>query len=151
LCQYFNASADCQYNKVQTPAMLSAMQSQIDAWSGGAIDHKSNVATQKVYLFVGTRDSTVGPNPMLAVQTQYVNNGVEQVPLIQASNVAHVFPTDFSVSSNNPCGASLPPYIANCKYDGAKAVLSAFYGTLNPRNNAPAPSRYVEFSQREFT
>ena len=151
LCQYIYPYANCQNNNTISPSMLATMQSEIDAWSGNAIDDKSNVTTQKVYLFVGTKDSTVGPNPMLALQTQYLNNGVPQVPLVQASNAAHVFPTDFSVFGDNPCGTSLTPYIANCKYDGAKAVLSQFYGSLQPRNNAPAASNYVEFNQREFT
>ena len=52
---------------------------------------------------------------------------------------------------NNPCATSFTPYISNCSYDGAKAVLSQFYGTLQARNNAPAVANYREFNQREFT
>ena len=150
-CQYDQPYGNCQNNNTISPAMLATMQSRIHAWSGGAIDDKANVAAQKVFLFVGNKDATVGPKPMQAVQTQYLNNGVAQVPLVQASNTAHVFPTDFTVAGNNPCSVSLTPYISNCGYDGAKAVLSQFYGTLAPRNNAPAASNYLEFNQREFT
>lgn len=151
LCQYLYAYADCQNKNVITPAMLDAMQMQIDNWSGGVIDSKANVATQKVYLFAGTKDATVGVNPMLGVQAQYLDNGVPQVGLVQSSNTAHVFPTDFTSAGNNPCGASFTPYISNCNYDGAKAVLTQFYGPLQPRNNAPAATHYLEFNQREFT
>ncbi|MCX2865850.1 hypothetical protein OOZ63_28935, partial [Paucibacter sp. PLA-PC-4] len=151
LCQYEYAYASCQNNNVISAAMLAAMQADIDSWSGTTIDSKANVATQQIYLFTGTKDATVGPNPMLAVQTQYVSNGVPSVSLIQRSNTAHVFPTDFSATGNNPCAASLSPYISNCSYDGARAVLSQFYGTLLPRNNAPAAANYLEFNQREFT
>lgn len=151
LCQYKYAYTSCQNNNAISQAMLDAMQATIDNWSGGVIDDKANVATQKVYLFVGTRDTTVGPKPMAAVQTQYLDNGVPQVALVQSSNAAHVFPTDFSATGDNPCGVSLSPYISNCGYDGAKAVLTKFYGTLAARNNAPAASNYLEFSQREFT
>jgi poly(3-hydroxybutyrate) depolymerase len=151
LCQYHYPYQNCQNNNTISASMLATMQATIDNWNGGVIDPTSNVETQQIYLFTGTKDATVGVNPMLALQTQYLNNGVPQVSLVQSANTAHVFPTDFAAAGNNPCGASLPPYIANCKYDGAKAVLTKFYGTLNARNNAPSPANYLEFSQREFT
>jgi poly(3-hydroxybutyrate) depolymerase len=150
-CQYLYPYQSCQNNNVITSSMLANMQTTIDNWSGGAIDDKANVAKQKVYLFTGTKDGTVGVNPMLAVQQQYANNGVPSVNLIQAANTGHTFPTDFTSAGNNPCSTSFTPYISNCSYDGAKAVLSQFYGTLQPRNNAPAAANYVEFNQREFT
>lgn len=151
LCQYNYAYTACQNNNVISTAMQTNMQGDIDSWSGTAIDNKANVAGQQIYLFTGTNDMTVGPNPMLAVQTQYTNNSVPTVSLIQRANTAHVFPTDFSGPGNNLCNLSLSPYISNCSYDGAKAVLTQFYGTLLPRNNAPASANYLEFNQREFT
>ena len=151
LCQYHYPYASCQNNNAISASMLDTMQVTIDNWSGGAIDNKANVATQKVYLFTGTKDSTVGVKPMQAVQQQYANNGVASVNLIQAANTGHVFPTDFTSAGDNPCSTSFTPYISNCHYDGAKAVLSQFYGTLHPRNDAPAAGNYREFNQREFT
>jgi poly(3-hydroxybutyrate) depolymerase len=151
LCQYHYHYTSCQNKNVISQAMLDTMQASIDSWSGGVIDSKANVATQKIYLFTGKKDNTVGVNPMLAVQDQYADNGVPSVTLVQAANVGHVFPTDFNSTGNNPCSTSLPPYISNCSYDGAKAALTQFYGTLLPRNNAPAAANYREFDQREFT
>lgn len=151
LCQYHYQYASCQNKNVISQTMLDTMQTTINNWSGGAIDNKANVATQKVYLFTGTKDNTVGVNPMLAVQEQYADNGVPSVNLIQAANTGHVFPTDFTSAGNNPCATSFTPYISNCSYDGAKAVLTQFYGALQPRNNAPAAANYKEFNQREFT
>jgi poly(3-hydroxybutyrate) depolymerase len=151
LCQYHYSYELCQNKNVITSTMLDTMQTTINSYSGGAIDDKANVATQKIYLFTGTKDNTVGVNPMLAVQEQYSANGVPSVNLIQAANTGHVFPTDFTSAGNNPCSTSFTPYISNCSYDGAKAVLSQFYGALQPRNNAPAAANYREFNQREFT
>jgi hypothetical protein len=119
----------------------------------GTIDPKSGVATQKIYMFVGSSDFTVGPNPMAALRTQYTNNGVPSANLeyVQRASTAHVFPTDFDATGNNACSSSASPYISNCGYDGAKAVLTRLYGTLNARNNAPAAGNYIEFDQRAFT
>jgi len=111
------------------------------------------VAGQKIYLFVGTSDYTVGPNPMNAVQTQYTNNGVPAASLsyVQRASTAHTFPTDFDSTGNNSCSSTASPYISNCGYDGAKAALSSFYGALNARNDAPAAANYTQFDQTPYT
>ncbi len=153
MCAGHSNYTACMYNATISSTMLSTMQADINNWSGASIDNKSNVATQKIYMFVGTSDSTVGPNPMNGVQTQYTNNGVPtgNLDYIQRASTAHVFPTDFDSTGNNACSSSASPYISNCGYDGAKAMFTKFYGTLNARNNAPAAGNYIEFNQTEFT
>jgi poly(3-hydroxybutyrate) depolymerase len=153
MCAGHNNYTACMYNASISAAQLTTMQNSINSWStSGAIDNKANVAGQKVYLFVGTSDTTVGQNPVTALKTQYTNNGVAAANLehVVRSGASHTFPTDFDSTGNNGCGSAASPYISNCSYDGAKAVLSKFYGTLNPRNNAPAAGNYIEFNQTEF-
>jgi poly(3-hydroxybutyrate) depolymerase len=153
MCAGHNNYTACMYNASISSSMLGAMQTDINNWSGTSIDNKSNVATQKVFMFVGTSDYTVGPNPMNAVQTQYTNNGVPAANLTytQLASTAHVFPTDFDSTGNNACSSSASPYISNCGYDGAKQMFTKFYGTLNARNNAPAAGNYIQFDQTPFT
>jgi len=139
----------CMYNASISASMLSTMQADLNNWNGTAIDNKAAVANQKIYMFVGNSDSTVGPNPMNAAQTQYTNNGVPAANLsyVRRDGAAHVFPTDFDATGDNACGSTSSPYISNCGYDGAKAVLSWIYGPLNARNNTPAAGNYIEFDQ----
>ncbi len=154
MCAGHNNYTACMYNASISSTQLATMQNSIDSFSSsGAIDSKSNVAAQKVYMFIGSSDTTVGPNPMNAARTQYSSNGVTAANLefVQRASTAHVFPTDFDATGNNACSSTGSPYISNCGYDGAKAVLSKFYGTLNARNNAPATGNYIEFDQRAFT
>ena len=154
MCAGHSNYTACMYNATVSSAMLTTMQNDINSWStSGAIDNKSNIAGQKIYMWVGSSDSTVGPNPMAGLKTQYTNNGVAGPSLdyIQQSGAAHTFPTDFDSTGNNSCGSAASPYISNCSYDGAKAVLTRFYGTLNARNNAPAAGNYIEFNQTQFT
>ena len=153
MCAGHSNYTACMYNASISASRLATMQADIDAWSGSAIDPKANIAGQNVFMFVGTSDYTVGPNPMNALQTQYANNGVPAANLqyVQRASTAHVFPTDFDATGNNACSSSASPYISNCGYDGAKAVLTQFYGTLNARNNAPAAANYIEFDQTAFT
>jgi len=153
MCAGHSNYTACMYNATISAGMLSTMQADINNWSGTAIDDKANVAGQKIYLFVGNSDYTVGPNPMNGVQTQYTNNGVAAANLdyIKRDSTAHTFPTDFDSSGNNACSSSASPYISNCGYDGAKAAFTKFYGALNARNNAPAAGNYIEFDQTAFT
>ncbi len=153
MCAGHSNYTACMYNASISSSMLSTMQTDINNWSGSQIDNKANVAGQKVYMFVGNSDTTVGPNPMNAAQTQYTNNGVTAANLdyIKRDSTAHTFPTDFDSTGNNACGSTASPYVSNCGFDGAKAVLTKFYGTLNARNNAPASANYIEFDQTAFT
>jgi poly(3-hydroxybutyrate) depolymerase len=152
-CAAHNNYTACMYNATISSSQLSTMQADINNWSGNQIDAKANVANQKVYMFVGTSDYTVGPNPMNGVQTQYTNNGVTSANLqyVQQSGAAHVFPTDFDSTGNNACNSSASPYISNCSYDGAKALFTKLYGALNARNNSPASGNYIQFDQTPYT
>ena len=153
MCAGHSNYTACMYNATVSAGMLSTMQADINNWSGTANDNKVNVANQKIFMFVGNSDYTVGPNPMNAVQTQYTNNGVPVANLdyIKRDSTAHVFPTDFDGTGNNACSSSASPYISNCGYDGAQAAFTKFYGALNARNNAPAAANYIEFDQSAFT
>lgn len=154
MCAGHNNYTACMYNASISASQLTTMQNSINSWStSGAIDSKSNIAGQQVYLFIGTSDTTVGQNPVTALKTQYTNNGVPAGNLqhVVRSGASHTFPTDFDSTGNNGCGSAASPYISNCGYDGAKAVLQQFYGTLNARNNAPAAGNYIEFNQTQFT
>lgn len=152
MCAGHNNYTACMYNATISSSMLSTMQADINNWSGNQIDAKSNVANQKVFMFVGTSDYTVGPNPMNAVQTQYTNNGVTSANLAytQLANTAHVFPTDFDATGDNACNSSSSPYISNCGYDGAKQMFTKFYGTLAARNDSPAAGNYIQFDQTPY-
>ncbi|MBU0890552.1 MAG: prolyl oligopeptidase family serine peptidase [Gammaproteobacteria bacterium] len=154
MCAGHNNYTACMYNANISASQQTTMQNSINSFSSaGTIDNKSNLASQKIYIFTGTSDTTVGPNQTTALQTQYLNNGVpaSNISYVQRASTAHVFPTDFDSTGNNGCTSALSPYISNCGYDGAKAALTHFYGALNPRNNAPAAGNYVEFIQSTYT
>src|SRR4051812_28433082 len=153
MCAGHSNYTACMYNASIGSAMLNTMQADINNWSGTAIDDKANVAGQKIYLFVGNSDTTVGPNPMNAVQAQYSANGVpaSNLEYVKRASTAHTFPTDLNSTGNNACNTSASPYISDCGYDGAKAALTTLYGPLSPRNDSPSAANYIEFDQTAFT
>jgi poly(3-hydroxybutyrate) depolymerase len=153
MCAGHSNYTACMYNATISAPMLNTMQADINNWSGTSNDNKSNVANQTIFMFVGTSDYTVGPNPMNGVQTQYANSGVPagNLTYVQRASTAHVFPTDFDATGDNACNSSASPYISNCGYDGAGAMFAKFYGTLNARNNAPPAGNYIQFDQTAFS
>lgn len=118
------------------------------SWSGNKINPVSNLQSRKIYMWTGTADTTVGPNVMSQLKTQLANfASAANVSYITTSGAAHTFPTDFDAAGDNSCSSSVSPYISNCQYDGAGAVLQWMYGPLNARNPGTLSGSIVSFSQ----
>ncbi|CAF4307056.1 unnamed protein product [Rotaria sp. Silwood2] len=141
----------CMYTS--SPAITQSI-SNTKSWSGNKIDDIKNLAKQKVYMISGTSDSTVGASVMTQLYKYYVTEGQfipsANVVFKKDLNSAHTFPTDFDSTGNNACGSTSSPYISNCGFDGAGAILEHIYGSLNPRNNGALSGKFIEFDQGEF-
>jgi len=99
----------------------------------GAIDALSNLADHNVYVFSGQNDKTVYPGVVKKLVTMYQDLGVKNVVTNFTTEAGHSFPTtDFG----NPCGTTQSPYITNCDFDGAGALLKTIYGDLKPKVRA---------------
>ena len=136
-----------------SPSVTTSI-SRTKSWSGNKIDDISNMATQKIYMISGSSDTTVSTAVMNQLYKYYVTDG----QFIPSTNVvykkdlksAHTFPTDFDSAGNNGCGVASSPYISNCGFDGAGAILEHMYGTLQPRNDGTLNGKFIEFDQSEF-
>jgi hypothetical protein len=118
------------------------------SWSGNQIDAVANLQSRKIYMQVGSSDTTVGPNVMNQLKQQLANFDTSSNTIYVTTNgAAHTFPTDFAGSGDNACGSATSPYISNCGYDGAGAVLQWMYGRLNARNTGTLSGSVVSFSQ----
>lgn len=120
----------------------------MESWSGDEIDPVSNLANRKIYMQVGSADTTVGPNVMNQLKQQLANfDNPSNTTYATTIGAVHTFPTDFNGAGDNLCDESISPYISNCGYDGAGAVLQWMYGNLNPRNTGQLSGAVVSFSQ----
>lgn len=99
-------------------------------------------------MWVGSSDTTVGPNVMNQLQSQ-LTNFVDSANLsyVKTSGAAHTFPTDFSGSGDNSCSSASSPYISNCNYDGAGATLQWLHGALAAKNTGTLSGSIVSFDQ----
>jgi hypothetical protein len=118
------------------------------SWSGNQIEPTANLQSRKIYMQVGSADTTVGPNVMNMLQQQLANfDAASNTTYITTSGATHTFPTDFNGAGDNACGTSASPYVSNCNYDGAGAVLQWMYGSLYARNMGTLSGSVLSFSQ----
>ncbi len=114
----------------------------------GRIDALEGLAQDRIYLFTGTKDRTVLPAIVTAAAELYVGLGVPaaQVKVVSDIPAGHAFVT---LDKGIACGTTADPYITDCDYDQAGALLAHIYGALQARVAEPA-GEYVVFDQQEF-
>jgi poly(3-hydroxybutyrate) depolymerase len=115
----------------------------------GRIDPIENVRSDRIYLFSGTDDHTVVPATVEATRRFYTELGVpdDQVAFVKDLPAGHGFVTE---NKGRACDYTGRPYIIDCDYDQAGAVLKQIYGTLEPPAAEPTGS-FVVFDQSPFT
>lgn len=118
------------------------------SWSGAQIDSLDNLSSRRIFMQVGTADTTVGLNVMRQLDSQLSEfYNAANLQFVATIGAVHTFPTDFDRVGDNLCTESISPFISNCAYDGAGAVLQWLYGPLNPRNTGNLAGTVVAFDQ----
>ncbi len=115
----------------------------------GAIDATSHLAGSKVYLFSGSIDSTVKPAVMDDLRVFY-KSFVPDANVVYKNDLAaeHSMVTD---DYGSACSVKSTPYISDCNFDLAGAVLKQIYGPLAARKEGALPGAgFVEFDQSAF-
>jgi poly(3-hydroxybutyrate) depolymerase len=114
---------------------------------GGDIDPLAGLADDKVYLFSGNEDATVRREVMEAAAGFYAAAGVpqDQITLVRSQG-GHAFLTE---TEGIACGLSKEPFVSDCDYDQAKAILEWIYGPLAPPSASPQ-GEFIVFDQSAF-
>jgi hypothetical protein len=114
----------------------------------GEIDPIADVVHDRIYLFTGTSDHTVAPSIVKHAAEFYEKLGVPQsnIELVSDLPAGHAFVTD---DEGSACDVSGEPYVVNCNYDQAGALLKQIYGELQPRAATPTGD-FIDFNQRPF-
>ena len=115
----------------------------------GRIDPIAGVQADRVYLFSGTEDRTVVPAIVAAAAEFYKALGVpaEDIEYVTELAAGHAFVTE---ASGLACAETGKPYVVDCDYDQAGALLRHIYGDLKPSSSEPT-GELVVFDQRAFT
>jgi poly(3-hydroxybutyrate) depolymerase len=114
----------------------------------GAIDPLAGLAQDNVYLFSGNEDQTV-TRPVVKAAEQFLKEvGVApgNITLVEGEG-GHAFLTE---EGGAACGITGKPYVSDCDYDQAKAILGWIYGPLAAASPEPQ-GKFVIFDQQPFT
>ena len=129
---------------------VSSLVTNTNNWaSQGWIDPVANLQSSRLYLFSGSLDSAVKTGVMDALKTYY-NSFVPAANVVYKKDIAaeHAMLTD---DYGSACSTKAAPYINDCNFDLAGAMLGQLYGALNPRNaNALPAGNYLQFNQSQF-
>jgi len=114
----------------------------------GTIDPIAGLAQDNVYLFSGNADETVSRPVVKAAKRFYEEIGVAgtNMTLIEGDG-GHAFITE---QGGAACGISETPYVSNCGYNQAEAILAWIYGPLVEGSAEPS-GRFVLFDQGAYS
>jgi len=119
-----------------------------DLAAKGEIDPLAALARHNVYLFSGDADATVTRPVVEAAKQFYSLAGVPAGSLtLVTGDGGHAFITD---EGGAACGISETPYVSDCDYNQARAILGWIYGPLKPSSGAP-DGAFVVFDQGDFS
>ena len=128
---------------------VDALVAKTTGWAKeGAIDPTTNLANSKVYLFTGAKDSVVPQSTSVDLQSYYKSFvPAANIVLKRDIDVEHAVVTDDYGAS---CLTKATPFINNCNFDLAGAMLQHLYGPLSPRSKLIVDTSLVEFDQSSF-
>lgn len=114
----------------------------------GAIDPLSGLADDTVYLYSGSEDQTVTRPVVKTAERFYLEAGVApgNVSLVEGEG-GHAFITE---QGGAACGITAPPFVSDCDYDQAKAILAWIYGPLAGASSSEPQGRFMVFDQGAF-
>ena len=126
-----------------------SMQSMSDMASVGEIDGLEGIASDRVYMFHGTKDETVARSSMDALETTYLSLGVSELAINYVSSVdaGHGFVTENAAVG---CADIAPEYLVDCDLDQAGDILNWLYGDLAPPVS-PVAGNLLTFDQSLYS
>jgi hypothetical protein len=123
------ATEMCMYGLMGGPQTSTLIQYTKEQASKGTIDATSNMANDKVYVFSGSKDTTVYPKVVKTLEDYYgafLNSPSTQISTKYNLAAQHCIPT---LNYGETCSIKMSPYIGDCSYEGAGTALQTFYGS----------------------
>ncbi|WP_280156640.1 PHB depolymerase family esterase [Piscinibacter sp. XHJ-5] len=142
-----NATGRCMAHNTSIP--VATLVNTTRSWAAsGLLDPVSNLSASRLYLFSGTLDSAV-KQPVMNDLLTYYQSFVPAGNIVYRKDLAaeHAFVTD---DYGGACSVKAPPYINDCNFDLAGAILTQLYGPLNARNDGTLSGGFTEFDQTAY-
>ncbi len=114
----------------------------------GRIDPLTDLKSDKIYVFSGAHDQTIERPVVERAVELYEELGVPRtnITFVKNEKAAHAFITE---DGGLACGKEGEPFIEDCDYDQAKAILEAVYGQLKGASREGG-GEFLVFDQKPF-
>ncbi|MGA7456017.1 MAG: poly(3-hydroxybutyrate) depolymerase [Methyloceanibacter sp.] len=135
----------CMETTLGEPDPVRSAERAKELAEDGAIDPIAGLAGDNVYLFSGKKDDTVKLAVVQAAKRFYKEVGVDEAntTLIEGDG-GHALIT--AQGGGVACGVSDTPYVSNCGYNQAQAILAWIYGPLAEGTATPS-GKFIPFDQ----
>jgi len=143
----FTALYNCMTPGWWTPLpRAAALKDETDRLAAAQrIDPVSHLEKSRAWLFSGGNDRTVYPQVVEGLRDFYTAYNA-QVTLVANQPAGHAMVTE---SHGKKCGTTESPFIVDCDYDAAGALLEHLLGKLKPPA-AKESGRLVRFDQNAY-
>lgn len=131
-----------------TPDPKALVKRAEELATDGKIDPLAGLVDDNVYLFSGNEDQTV-TRPVVEVAAEFLKDAgvaASNLTLVEKEG-GHAFITE---QGGAACGITRTPFVSDCDYDQAKAILAWIYGPLTPAEGPPK-GRFILFDQQPFS
>ena len=117
----------------------------------GNIAPLGGMKAMPVWLTDGQRDSIVHPAVVASAHTFYSALGTNVSDVVTVPGAEHAFVVDHECPGCNACGYLGAPFVNDCSYDAAGALLRHLYGgRLAPRRVRPDPHQVFKIDQSQY-
>ncbi|MEM7192136.1 MAG: PHB depolymerase family esterase [Pseudomonadota bacterium] len=142
------AAQSCMQTTLGVPDPMRLLARARELAENGKIDPLVGLAKHNVYLYTGDKDSTVSRPVVASAKRFYELAGVPpgNISYVEGDG-GHAFITE---EGGAACGLSEPPFVSDCDYGQARAILGWIYGPLQPAAQEPEGA-FLLFDQSEFT
>ncbi|MCS4309107.1 poly(3-hydroxybutyrate) depolymerase [Rheinheimera pacifica] len=137
------------FNKASSSPDMNAINQYLTAQRAtGKLAPVAAVKDDKVWIFHGSKDTTVYPG-LAAVLYQQYRQWVDSshIALITDKPFGHTFPTDNTALGS--CDVSEPPFLASCNYDAAGELLKHLLGSVKAKT-ASSSGRLITINQHQL-
>ncbi|WP_240224222.1 PHB depolymerase family esterase [Rheinheimera hassiensis] len=137
------------FNKASSSPDMSAINQYLTAQrTAGKLAPVAALKDDKVWIFHGSKDTTVYPGLATVLNQQYqqwVDAG--NIALITDKAFGHTFPTDNTALGS--CDVSEAPFLASCNYDAAGELLKHLLGSVKAKT-ATGSGQLMPFNQHQL-
>ncbi len=144
-----NACMDDSLAVMGEPDIGTLVERTRELAQDGEIAPVDSLRPDRIYLFHAAEDETVARSVVAGAVDYYREMGVPDgnIRFVRFDRGAHAFITE---DAGADCGVSGPPFLNDCDYDQAGAIVQHLYADARPAEDGPTLGTFQVFDQTVY-